>query len=35
MSSYEIIFELVKEHGWKLIALEIMPEHVHFFIKQR
>lgn len=21
----EIIFELVTEHGWKLIALEIMP----------
>lgn len=28
----EIIFELVTEHGWKLIALEIMPEHIHFFI---
>lgn len=28
----EIIFELVTEHGWKLIALEIMPDHVHFFI---
>ncbi|WP_208344611.1 IS200/IS605 family transposase, partial [Aetokthonos hydrillicola] len=25
----EIIFELVTEHGWKLIALEIMPDHVH------
>ncbi len=24
-----IIFELVEEHGWKLIALEIMPDHVH------
>lgn len=23
----EIIFELVTEHGWKLIALEIMPDH--------
>ena len=28
----EIIFDLVKEHNWKLIALEIMPDHVHFFI---
>ena len=28
----EIIFELVKEHGWKLIGLEVMPDHVHFFI---
>ncbi|MCJ8280387.1 MAG: IS200/IS605 family transposase, partial [Rivularia sp. ALOHA_DT_140] len=28
----EIIFELVTEHGRKLIALEIMPDHVHFFI---
>ena len=28
----EIIFEVVKEHGWHLIALEIMPDHVHFFV---
>lgn len=28
----EIIFELVVEHGWKLIALEVMPDHVHLFI---
>jgi putative transposase len=28
----EIIFELVKEHGWTLIALEIMPDHVHMFL---
>jgi putative transposase len=28
----EIIFDLVKEHGWTLIALEIMPDHVHMFI---
>lgn len=27
-----IIFELVSEHGWKLIALEIMPDHVHLLI---
>lgn len=28
----EIILELVTEHGWNLIALEIMPDHVHMFI---
>jgi putative transposase len=28
----DIVFGLVSEHGWKLIALEIMPDHVHFFI---
>ncbi|WP_424098375.1 IS200/IS605 family transposase [Moorena producens] len=28
----EIIFDLVSEHGWKLIALEIMPDHVHMFL---
>ncbi len=28
----QIIFGLVDEHNWKLIALEIMPDHVHFFI---
>ena len=27
-----IIFDLVQEHGWKLIALEIMPDHVHLFV---
>lgn len=27
-----IIFDLVKEHGWNLIALEIMPDHIHMFI---
>jgi putative transposase len=27
-----IIFGLVSEHGWRLIALEIMPDHVHMFI---
>lgn len=24
----EIIFEVVVEHQWKLIALEVMPDHV-------
>lgn len=28
----EIIFEVVKEHGWYLVALEIMPDHVHLFV---
>lgn len=28
----EIIFELVSEHNWKLIALEVMPDHVHMLI---
>jgi putative transposase len=28
----DIVFGLVSEHGWKLIALEIMPDHVNFFI---
>jgi putative transposase len=28
----EVIFELVVEHRWKLIALEIMPDHVHFLV---
>lgn len=27
-----IVFELVEEHGWNLIALEVMPDHVHLFI---
>jgi putative transposase len=28
----EIIFELVQEHNWRLIALEIQPDHVHMFV---
>lgn len=28
----EIILELVMEHDWHIIALEIMPDHVHFLI---
>ncbi len=27
-----IIFELATEQGWKLIALEVMPDPVHLFI---
>lgn len=32
MALQEIIFELVSEHGWRLIDLEVMPDHVHMFI---
>ncbi len=28
----QIIFELCPENNWRLIALEIMPEHVHLFL---
>lgn len=28
----QIIFDLTTEHGWRLIALEVMPDHVHMFI---
>lgn len=28
----DIIFGVVKEHGWKMMALEIMPDHVHLLI---
>ncbi|WP_293130780.1 IS200/IS605 family transposase [Microcoleus sp. bin38.metabat.b11b12b14.051] len=28
----EIIFELVVENRWKLIAVEIMPDHVHLLL---
>jgi putative transposase len=28
----EVIFDVVKEHGWHLVALEIMPDHVHLFV---
>ncbi|NES02580.1 MAG: IS200/IS605 family transposase [Okeania sp. SIO2F4] len=29
----EIIFELCTEYNWRLIALEIMPDHVHLFLE--
>ncbi|WP_353734941.1 MULTISPECIES: transposase [unclassified Okeania] len=29
----EIIFELCTENNWRLIALEIMPDHVHLFLE--
>lgn len=28
-----IIFGLCDEHNWKLIALEVMPDHVHMFLE--
>ena len=28
----DILNDLVKEHGWQLIALEIMPDRVHFLV---
>lgn len=28
----DIVFDLASEHGWKLIALEVMSDHVHMFI---
>lgn len=28
----QIVFELVEEHNWRLIALEIMPDHTHILI---
>jgi len=28
----QIIFELCTENNWRLIALEIMPDHVHLFL---
>lgn len=28
----QIIWEVCKEHEWKIIALEIMPDHVHLFV---
>ena len=28
----QIIFDLVTEHNWKLIALEIMPDYFHMLL---
>lgn len=28
----EVIFEVVTEHRWKLIAQEVMPDHVHILV---
>lgn len=29
----ELIRERASEHGWLIVALEIMPDHVHVFVK--
>jgi putative transposase len=30
-----LIREKAVEHGWRIIALEVMPDHVHLFVKTR
>ena len=29
----ELISEKASEHGWEIVALEVMPDHVHLFVK--
>ncbi len=29
----ELISEKCAEHGWRIVACEIMPDHVHLFVK--
>ncbi|WP_435875075.1 IS200/IS605 family transposase [Nonomuraea fuscirosea] len=29
----ELIRARADEHGWEIVALEVMPEHVHLFVK--
>lgn len=31
----ELIESKTAEHGWRIIALEVMPDHVHLFVKTR
>lgn len=31
----EIICDVCNENRWKIIALEIMPDHLHMFLKSR
>ena len=31
----ELIRAKCAEHGWQVIALEVMPDHVHLFVKAR
>jgi putative transposase len=31
----ELISEKCAEHGWLIVALEVMPDHVHLFVKAR
>ena len=30
-----LIREKAAEHGWRIVALEVMPDHVHLFVKTR
>jgi putative transposase len=32
---HDLISEKCAEHGWQVIALEVMPDHVHLFVKTR
>ena len=29
----ELIGEKCAEHGWRIVALEVMPDHVHLFVR--
>ena len=31
----QIIFDLCVENEWRLIALEIMPDHIHLFLEAK
>jgi putative transposase len=31
----ELISEKCAEHGWRIVTLEVMPDHVHLFVKTR
>ena len=33
MRLQDVIFELCTENNWRLIALEVMPDHVHLFLE--
>ncbi len=31
----DIIYQIATEHGWEIVALEVMPDHVHVFVRCR
>lgn len=31
----ELIEAKAREHGWRIVACEVMPDHVHLFVKTR
>lgn len=31
----ELLREKAAEHGWEFVALQVMPDHVHMFVKTR